>query len=451
MSAIFSAVLRLVVPFFLVPETLSSQPRAMSATTALADWGLTSPQDVRFGVLSVIHSTTSDRLAVSVLRPASNTPWQMIAPFAPSEHRSPLGRHRTKPLSRATWIWNTDTLLTNTEEENATLSTVGNGHFDKIFLQLPRNFTEDTSGDGQLRDLVARLRLRGALVYALCGGPEFSLPENHSVVGGLIQRVNDYNKSSSGEARFVGFHFDTEPYFLPGFGGSRRNWILEQYLTVTELAARLCHSRGLLFGVDIPFWYDVPDEFTGKVDSLEFSGTKKTANEFVTDWSDEICIMSYRTTIQGANAIVSVSRSELDYAEKQGKTVFVGLETSSIPDEDHVYIRGIPATDTTMLGTTEQVVVMTVSGDSVNVSLVTRSDACSMFKAQRDCCTPPPTMFLWEVSNSSHIPSTSLSFAELGRKRLDETIDTVIQQLSEFLSFGGVAIHHAASYARLPE
>jgi hypothetical protein len=451
MSAIFSAVLRLVVPFFLSVEILTSQPRARSATTALADWGLTSPQDVRFGVLSVIHGTSGDRLAVSVLRPASITPRQMITPFAPSEHRSLPGRHRTQPLSRATWIWNTDTLLISTQEESATLSTVGNGHFDKTFLQLPRNFTEDTSRDGQLRDLVARLRLRGASVYALCGGPEFSLPENHSVVVRLIQRVNDYNKSSSGEARFVGFHLDTEPYLLPGFGGSRRNWILEQYLTVTELAARLCHSCGLLFGVDIPFWYDVPDEFTGKVDSIEFRGTKKTVNEFVTDWSDEICIMSYRTTTQGVNGIVSVSLGELDYAEKHAKTVLIGLETSSIPDEDRVYIRGIPATDTTMLGTTEQVVVMTVSGDSVNISLVTRPDACSMFKVQRDCCTPPPPMFLWEVSNSSHIPSTSLSFAGLGRKRLDETIDTAIQQLSEFLSFGGVAIHHAASYAKLPE
>ncbi|HTP13991.1 MAG TPA: hypothetical protein VMM37_10185 [Bacteroidota bacterium] len=432
-------------------QILWSQPQIPAAATALADWGISSPAEVRFGVLNVIHDPGGDRLTVNTLLTESPARLSLAASSATTRAPSARARIRPTPPSRATWVWNTDSLLANPGERARMLSTIESGHFSEVYLQVPRSFLDDSARDTELRDLVRNLTTRGASVYALSGDPEFTLLRNYSVVERTIHRVISCNRTATADSRFAGFHLDAEPYLLPGFGGPRRNWILNQYLTVTERAARLCHSNDLRFGTDIPFWFNLPDEFTGAVDSIAYNGTTKLVNEFVTDWADEICVMSYRTAALGTNGIVSVSLGELAYAEEQGKTVFVGLETGDVPDEDHYYFGGTPATDTTMLGMSERVVVMGVSGDSAEVCLVSRPEACALARSRDAAGDSARALFFWEVVNSSHISSLNLSFVNLGKKELERTISTVIRQLSGYSSFGGVAIHHAGSFAELPE
>jgi hypothetical protein len=438
----------LAICFFLALQILDAQTRNLSTTIALTDWGISSAKSIRLGTLSVIHDKGGDRLAVNLLRTSYHREKTAVPPIV---YSPPIGTMRNTPLSRATWIWNTDTLLQNPKEENKTLSTVTDGRFDEIFLQVPRDFTDDTLHDAQLRHFIEQLRAHGGSVYALTGDPHFSLRQNHPIVQKFVQRVIDFNKSSPERARFVGIHLDIEPYLLPGFGGPRRDSILIQYLTITRIAAQRIHDGGLLFGTDIPFWYDLPDEFTGIVDSIDFGGIRKPVNEHVTDMADELCIMSYRTKAHGSNGLIVLSEPEIAYALKRGKSVFVGFETDLLPDEENVSFRGVPTTVLAEVGKTEQIVCVRQAGDSAVVSLMPRSATDSLSTEGRTDSTLNAIPYFWEVANSTPVPSTNLSFAKLGKKRLEETVRSVIGALKGYRSFAGVAIHHAASYAALPE
>ena len=161
--------------------------------------------------------------------------------------------------------------------------------------------------------------------------------------------------------------------------------------------------------------------------------------------------MSYRTNVRGMNGIISLSEDVLSYAETLNKAAYVGIETSSLPDEDNVYFQGIPATDTTMLGRSDKVIFVQQEGDSANVVLLERTRLGSVLSESRIHPAPSHTTFLWEVRNTSSIASANLSFARLGRKRLEAAIGEVMRELSGYTSFAGVAIHHEASYEKLRE
>ncbi|HEY6951951.1 MAG TPA: hypothetical protein VI758_06060 [Bacteroidota bacterium] len=428
-------------------QSIAAQTNIVSTKISLADWGLGSPTEIRFGVLATIFGKDKQRLKVNLLLNKEPGQWTG-ALVVTNEPQSFPDTMRRRSFSRATWVWNTDELLKDSSKTRAMLSDVVGAQFDKIFLQLPYNFEEDTTNDDGLRTLVTKLRFTGASVSALSGDPQYCLPKNHGKVIRLVQKVIEYNKLAVEEARFAGVHLDIEPYLLPGFGGPRRKEILTQFLTITKLAAQAAHENGLRFGTDIPFWYGLPDEFTGKIDSVAFDGSTKPANEHVTDLADEICTMSYRTAAGGLNGIVALTEHELIYAASRGKEVLVGLETGDVPDEQHEYFQGIPTSDPAMLGNSDRVICMVRDHDSVGVSCLERSQLDSLIAASHG---DRAHVSLWEVRNSSFISSANLSFAKAGRHRLDETIRVLVNTLAGYASFGGVAIHHEASYATMRE
>ena len=92
-------------------------------------------------------------------------------------------------------------------------------------------------------------------------------------------------------------------------------------------------NPSLIFAADIPFWYDVheEDEYLNHC-VLEFHGKKKYASSHLQDICDYVGIMSYRRNALGENSITRLCEGELAYAEKIGKKIFCGVETS--PDQD---------------------------------------------------------------------------------------------------------------------
>ena len=62
---------------------------------------------------------------------------------------------------------------------------------------------------------------------------------------------------------------------------------------------------------------------------------------------------------------------------------------------------------------------------------------------------PEGTWRYWPVSRRIEIPASKLTFAELGRARLDAVRRQVEWELRRESAFGGIAVHHAASLAEM--
>src|SRR5262249_12510570 len=221
----------------------------------------------------------------------------------------------------------------------------------RVFLQLPEGRApgkvagELTLESDKLRPLLSRLNGAGVSVAALDGFKNYALPDWHDGVLRTVENVIRYNQESAPQERFSGIHYDIEPYLLKGFTGPRRQSFLQGYLDLLEKISSKTKAAGTVFGVDIPFWYDEVDEFTRKPIPIPFRGVTKPVSEHVINLVDEVTIMDYRTAAYGADGVIAMAQDELAYASKQGKSVFIGLETTELPDEELVTFGGAPSKD----------------------------------------------------------------------------------------------------------
>ncbi len=364
--------------------------------------------------------------------------------------------------ARATWVWNTEDILENAEKRDSTLSFLGREDFDVVFLQLV-NAPGDSrplgeiEPDPRLRDFVGRLTGLGIRVYALDGYARYAQPEFHPRVLATIRNVVRYNTESREEEKFFGVRYDIEPYLLPGFHGPRRTEILIGYLDLLARGADVAHQGELAFGVDIPFWFDAPDETTFERVTVEFRGESKPVSEHVIDLVDDLAIMDYRTVAYGADGTIRHAAGELEYAARTGKPAYVALETDSLPDETLIEFEGTPVSGPIHTAPEPSFVAMFVQGDSARLYWVEADSGASQTAAtalasdmERAGLDPSAGVY-WPSSQRVFVPAEKLSFATLGRVRLRRALEETAREFSRYTSFAGLAIHHSDSYMRLPE
>ena len=150
---------------------------------------------------------------------------------------------------RTLWAWNTSEFLAFLREQD----------IDTVYLQLPPSLIGpvedfDPERDAEdLRDLLRQLSSIDVSTLALDGAAEYALHEHHDVVERTIHNVTRYNKAVDPAERFVGLHYDVEPYLLAGYSGATRWPILRGCLRLLERANALSQSADLIFEVAIPF------------------------------------------------------------------------------------------------------------------------------------------------------------------------------------------------------
>lgn len=334
------------------------------------------------------------------------------------------------PRRMATWLWHTSDLIERPEQQAPLIAFLKGAGFDRVFLQVPMDVAADAP---RLQPLVAALHAAGMRVDALDGDRRYALPAFHAAVLRGIDAVLRYNRESPANARFDGIRHDIEPYLLPGFTGPRRETILRDFLTLVAESARRARGAGLVYGVDIPFWYDAPDEHTFLKVEVEFGGATKPASEHLIDLADDIAVMDYRTTAYGADGTIRHAETELAYAAGRGKRVYVGLETTLLPDEELIDFAGEPSAGTASGG---EVVVMIPRGDSADVRLMPAANVAA-------------GLLWWPVRRRVGVPGDRLSFARLGNVRLQEAMRSTLAELGRYPSFAGFAIHDARGYQAL--
>jgi hypothetical protein len=170
-------------------------------------------------------------------------------------------------------------------------------------------------------------------VHALDGDPD-TRASQHATLLSIVNAVVAYNASVVPAARFDGAHLDIEPYLPPAWKNpATREPLLVEYLELNQEAAARVHAAGLLYGVDIPFWWHAPDEVLGgePVSMVRFRGERKLALEHLLGFVDNVGIMAYRNVAAGADGIITLALDTIQRVEST-RTVraFVGIETEKV-------------------------------------------------------------------------------------------------------------------------
>ncbi|WP_110932965.1 Ig-like domain-containing protein [Paenibacillus bouchesdurhonensis] len=186
----------------------------------------------------------------------------------------------------------------------------------------------------KVRDFMAWAHDNGYKVHACIAGgtvpPYFgSLTPYHELAIREMEKVINYNLSSSPHEQFDGVNVDIEPYILPDFRLQKPSVQL-QYLDIMEqlVARRDTAGIALPFGPAIPRWFDSNDP----AKDITWNGETKWLSEHIQDMSDYITIMDYRDTAEGSVGIIAHAQGEINYANLIGKpnSVVIGVETLDI-------------------------------------------------------------------------------------------------------------------------
>ncbi|MBI4000258.1 MAG: hypothetical protein HY348_00540, partial [Nitrospira defluvii] len=209
------------------------------------------------------------------------------------------------------WVWNYRAAMSDPE---ILLSTCRSQGCSRVLIQMPSQVDDDALWSEYAR-LLTRVRDAGIEAMALDGYPE-AIQEPHRLAD-KIQRLLRLLKPGT----LFGVQLDIEPYVLPGFLKDEAQ--LRRYLEAIETVKEVIAGRTRLSMV-IPFWLASPT-IAGR--PLAYA---------VMDRADEVAVMSYRTD---TDEVQDIAEDILRYGDLIGTAVWLALETTPLPVEQHVVLR----------------------------------------------------------------------------------------------------------------
>jgi len=339
-------------------------------------------------------------------------------------------------INKAMWLWETEKIVTNPIDQQKLITFCKAQGITDLFLQIPYEAKKEKGkweilwDSSKIRPLIADLHRAGVKVHALDGDPEFALKKLHGRVIALIQSIIQYNREATPQERFDGIRYDNEPYLLPSFAGVHKEAVLKQYLSLLKKSHSLARQANLTFGVDIPFWFDDNNKFFEPVAELE----GRAISKLIIDIVDNIGIMDYRTQAYGADGVITHANSELQYAARQGKKVFVGLETFELPDETILEFGS--------QGSGSQILLKKLNDKRIRIYWIPEGH---WDRLKGDPQFSQDIAVLSQTDATS-VPSTKLTFAKKGLEDLEKVMQQTKLELQKFSSFYGFAIHSYESY-----
>ena len=183
-----------------------------------------------------------------------------------------------------------------------------------MLIQMP-SLNDDEAIWRDYAGLVTLVHEAGIAALALDGYPE-AIQEPH-LLADKVRRLFHLVRPGV----LSGIQLDIEPYLLPGFLDDDEQ--IRRYLGTIETVSEAIQGRATLSMV-IPFWLATPTV-----------GGRPLAYA-VMDRADEVAIMSYRTDLDEVQDIAEVI---LRYGDVIEKPVWLAIETTVLPVEEHVVLR----------------------------------------------------------------------------------------------------------------
>ncbi len=151
-------------------------------------------------------------------------------------------------------------------------------------------------------------------VYWLIGEKEWLL--DFESVKNMVERYINYSNGI-----YSGIQLDVEPHQFDDFEQNRTTYLYD----LIDMAHYLKQSfPDIKFDYCIPFWLD---------DEITYDGMTKPAYKHMIDVANRVILMSYRDSASG---MIDVSKEEIEYANKIGKTIILGAEASESEESDIV-------------------------------------------------------------------------------------------------------------------
>lgn len=248
-------------------------------------------------------------------------------------------------LTQGMWVWHESDFNTDQAQEQL-LDFCERFGFNRIFVQIHADDQAPTYTiryPKELTRLVAQATERGIAVEALDGAHDMAYKQHQPTTLAMLDALIDLNQSMPVGQRFVGIHYDIEPYVGDEWKASQqsRDAVMLDLLTFYQLARQKLNDRGsdMTLACDIPMWYDAktkPDDHC----TVTFNGETKNLHQHIQDLCDFIGIMSYRQHALGSNSVTEHIANELAYAQSIGKQVFAGLETVELKDTPQITFFG---------------------------------------------------------------------------------------------------------------
>lgn len=283
------------------------------------------------------------------------------SPSLPSPRTNALAARAAarRDCPRALWVWTTAEIVVAAAERKRLIEFSRRENINQLWMQLPYSVepapvAEDESShvvraikhEAELRRFLLDAHAAGIHVHALDGDPEFAQRQYHAIPLGVVDAVIAFNRRGATTERFDGIHFDNEPYLIVGWQQrGRRERILREFLELNrECQRRVDAQPGLEFGIDIPFWWQESNERTGEPNAdVLFAGVRKAASYHCIDMLDNVGIMNYRDSADGADGMIVHGRDLLAYADRAGAaTIYMGVETFASRDTDVWFAVGLP-------------------------------------------------------------------------------------------------------------
>lgn len=237
-----------------------------------------------------------------------------------------------RPLRQALWVWKTTKYLAEPGEVEKLLAFCKAHAITDLFWQVPYNKfvggkIELLQNDAQ-RAFNAAAHRAGLMVHALDGGPSFVLKENHIRMTKLVEALDAFNRAGAADERYDGVHMDNEPYVLKGWkeGPEAQQAIIQSYLELNRALSAQVKAAGMVYGVDIPFWWDRLDDSGKAMFRVKSEAGEPALLEALFPLVQNAGIMSYRVRALGGNGVADCCRSEFALGERLGVDVFASVE-----------------------------------------------------------------------------------------------------------------------------
>ncbi len=323
--------------------------------------------------------------------------------------------------NQAMWVWSTEEILKNPESQNRLVTWSQKHKITDVFLQIPYQLNRQGQNwniiwdQENLRNLIKQLNAQNIQVHALDGAPTWALTDSHERVLAWLEAILKFQKQFSPQRGFSGIHLDIEPYLLPGFAGIHRQSILRQYRDLLKKIRSRLSNSSLVFGVDIPFWMDGYNEYGEPNAFLE----GRPFSDWVMELTDNVGLMSYRTKATGPDGVLALSAEEIQQAQRFGKKLWIGLETTPLPDETLLRMETSAQT-----------------GPFLQIESLAQGKArLNLLKSR-----PKQGVVLGTVTSRT-LPGSQLSFFSSSPKKLEATIREIQTVLGSQPGFAGFALH----------
>ncbi len=346
-------------------------------------------------------------------------------------------RPRREDTTNSLWVWHTSDLLAGGNTAvNELVDLAQRAAVSRIYLQVPSGFDEVDTWRA-LQAAAAQLAAAGISLFALDGAPEYALPSEHDDLLETVAEVIEYNDSVPIEARFVGMHLDVEPYLLDDWSAAREK-VVDGYLSMLDAVRARTAEAGLALDVAVPFWFDSVPVHRPRGDRIE----RLSLTDEVLARVDSIAVMDYRTETDGSNGLLALGAGELAAAAEQDRDVWIGLETTWLPDQTFIRFRGEARAGLPEFAEQDWWVVATpdtlwaVRGDSL-AELGDRLQNVDITEIRH-----------WPA-HAVEVPASRQTFYDLGFEALLDTMRETAAQLEGHPAFAGIALHYDRPLRRL--